>query len=256
MQKAKAMMPFLTALVVGAYSLLSLALGMDDAGFVVLFFAIPLFCLLVSILYGMNYSFDPFFAILATVLFLPFIFMLSSAPIWIFIIGYGITIFIGTAIGRIFCNHSIKIRHIEKIGQRFMQAVLGCCIVIVAVSAIMISQMKQITYKSIAYGLPVKEVRIDFASNTATRRYYDSNGEPSGITENPLNRRKEVQIKTVCAFSLLPIWPKRYYNPWVMDGDCYNIVRSYENSESTFCASNAYPPTYWFVYEAIDDAVQ
>jgi len=142
-----------------------------------------------------------------------------------------------------------------KASRFLLIAILGSYIAAVIVSAVMMTQMKQITYSSTAYGITIKELRIDFASNTATRVYNDFYGEQRELKENPISNSKKMQIKTVCTFSLFPIWQKYYHNPWVMDGDYYNIVRGYENSESVFYGSNAYPLTYWFVYEVIHNAI-
>jgi len=94
--------------------------------------------------------------------------------------------------------------------------------VAVIVSAVMMAQMKQITYNSTAYGVTIKELKIDFTSNMATRVYYDFYGEQKELKENPISNVKEIQIKAVCTISLFPIWLKYYHNPWVMDGDYYN----------------------------------
>ena len=258
MGKIKAMLPSLTMVAISYYVLLSLLLliGEMEVGSIILFLAIPLICLGFSIAYGINHSFSILYAILASVLFIPSMLIIGIMPMWIFVIGYGIVALIGNAIGMRFHKRNVRIKGMAKVGRYLLIIVLGSYIVAVIVSAVMMAQMKQITYNSTAYGVTIKEVKIDFAASTAMRNYYDFYGEHKEQKENPINGLKKIQIKAACTFSLFPIWQEYYHNPWVMDGDYYNIVRGYESGESVFYGSNAYPLTYWFVYGAIHNAIE
>jgi len=257
MEKSKAMLPSLTAIALSYYVLLSLLLLIGEMGIgsIILFVVFPLICLAFSIAYGINHSISILYVILVAVLATPSMLIIGMMPMWIFVIGYGVVALIGNAIGMKFNKRNVRIKSMSKTGRYMLIAILGSYIVAVIISAVMMAQMKQITYNSTEYGAAIKELRIDFGSNTATRIYYDFYGEPREIKENPISNSKKVQIKTVCTFSVFPIWQKYYNNPWVMDGDYYNIVRGYENSESVFYGSNAYPLTYWFVYEVIHNAI-
>ena len=131
---------------------------------------------------------------------------------------------------------------------------IGCYILAVIISIAMMSQMTQITYNATAYGTTLREDIVDFKTNIAQRNYYDFYGKPTDHKENLISPAKEFGIKCVCSFSLLPLWRKNYFNPFIMDGDQYNIARSYKESENVIYGSNAYPLTYWFVLQAIDNA--
>lgn len=131
---------------------------------------------------------------------------------------------------------------------------IGCYIFAVIISIVIMSQMTQITYNATAYGTTLREDIIDFKTNTARRNYYDFYGNQTGHKENLISPAKEFGIKCVCSISLFPLWRKNYFNPFIMDGDQYNIARSYEERESVIYGSNAYPLTYWFVLQAIDNA--
>ena len=257
MEKSKAMLPSLTAITLGYYFFLSILLliGGIGIGVIILLVAIPLICLFFSIAYGINHSFNILYAILAAVLFAPSMLIIGIMPMWIFVIGYGIVALIGNAIGMLFHKRNVRIKSMAKTGRYLLIAILGSYIVAVIVSAVLMAQMKQIIYNSTAYGVTIKELRIDFTSNMATRVYYDFYGEQRELKENPISKAREIQIKAVCTISLFPIWQKYYHNPWVMDGDYYNIVRGYENNESVFYGRNAYPLTYWFVYGVIHNTI-
>ena len=91
MEKAKAMLLPLTATTLGYYILLSLLLQIGEIGIgaIILLVAIPLICLLFSIAYGINHSFNILYAILSAVLFIPSMFIIGIMPMWIFVIMDG-----------------------------------------------------------------------------------------------------------------------------------------------------------------------
>jgi len=261
MGKAKAMLTPLTATALGYYISISLLLliGEPGIGAIILLVVNPFICLAFSIVYGINHSINILYAlnyaILAAALFIPSMLIVGIMPMWHFAIGYGMVALGGNAIGMKLHKRNVRIKSMAKAGRYLLIAILGSYIVAVLISAVMMTKMKQITYNSTAYGVTIKQLRIDFASNTATRIYNDFYGEQREHKENPISNSKKMQIKAVCTVSLLPIWQKYYHNPWVMDGDYYNIVRGYENSERVFYGSNAYPLTYWFVYKAIHNTI-
>ena len=87
---------------------------------------------------------------------------------WIFVIGYGIVALVGNAIGMLFHKRNVRIKSMAKAGRYLLIAILGSYFVAVIVSAVMMAQMKQITYNSTAYGVTIKELKINFTSNMAT----------------------------------------------------------------------------------------
>ncbi|WFA07808.1 hypothetical protein [Tissierella sp. Yu-01] len=144
-----------------------------------------------------------------------------------------------------------------KFKKYFRYAILmaiGCYILAVTISIAMMSKMTKITYNATAYGTTLIEDIVDFKTNTAQRNYYDFDGNPTDHKENLISPIKEFGIKSVCSFSLFPLWRKNYFNPFIMDGDQYNIARSYKENENVIYGSNAYPLTYWFVLWAIENA--
>ncbi|WMJ77528.1 MULTISPECIES: hypothetical protein [unclassified Sedimentibacter] len=150
----------------------------------------------------------------------------------------------------------MKTGKLKKYIRSAIFVVIGCYISAVIISSAMMSQMTQITYNATAYGTTLREDIVDFKTNTVQRNYYDYYGNPTGHKENLINPTKEFGIKCVCSFSLLPLWRKNYFNLLIMDGDQYNIVRSYKESENVIYGSNAYPLTYWFVLQAIDNTLK
>ncbi|MDR7856326.1 hypothetical protein [Tissierella sp.] len=144
-----------------------------------------------------------------------------------------------------------------KLKRYFRYAILmaiGCYILAVTISIAMMSQMTKITYNATAWGRTLTEYIVDFKTNTAQVNYYDFDGNPWDHKENIISPIKEFRIKSVCSFSLFPLWRKNYENPFIMDGDQYNIVRSYKERENVIDGSSAYPLTYWFVLWAIHNA--
>lgn len=257
MRKIKEMLPFLTVIMI-SYYLLPLLINEINTGFFILFVVIPLICFISSIIYGINYSLNVLFIVCTAVLFIPSMLIIGILPIWGFVIGYGIVALIGNAIGMIFFKRNVRIKNLEKYSRYLMITVVGSYIVAAIASVIMMNQMTQVIYNSTEYGSIWKQISIDFENNTAWQIIYEFNGdgEIKEHRENPLSDAAKMKIKAVCAFSLFPLWQKSFDNPWVMDGDQYNIVRNYKNGNSVIYGSNAYPLTYWLVYRVIYNSIE
>ena len=258
MGKTKIMLPFLIAVLLCVCFLSSLAQGYDS-GMAIYSWVIPLICFIISTLYGINNSFNIFYVIIASIL-IALILFVRVPLVWSFVIYYGITVLIGNIIGMIFYKRNIRIKYLEK-HRRIITittaiAIAGGYIIAVIISAIMMSQMTQITYNATAYGAVIREDTINFEANTAQRIYYDFDGELRGHEDSQIGAADIFKIKSVCSLSLFPLWQKIYYNPYIMDGDQYNIVRAYNNSESVVFGSNAYPLTYRLVMMVIENAVK
>lgn len=148
----------------------------------------------------------------------------------------------------------MKIKKFKKYIRYFIIVVFGNYILAVIISAVMMSQMTQITYKTTTFGITIEENILNFKANTAQRNYYDYNRELINHEENSIDKLNNFNIKLICSLSLFPLWRKNYDNPSIMDGDQYTIIRSYENGESIIYGSNAYPLTYAFVLSAINSA--
>lgn len=138
----------------------------------------------------------------------------------------------------------------------FTFGVIGAYILVVIISAVMMSKMTRITYNAIAYGTTIKTIVVDFAENTAQKTTSDFYGKQMTNQKNSIKALEEIHIKAMCSLALLPLWRKTYDNPWVVCGDHYNIIRSYGNNESPVYGSNAYPLTYWLIMRTINGAVE
>lgn len=260
--RVKNMLPFIVVIALSYYFLQPLR--NDDTTqiiillvtipLIILLVTIPLICFVVSIIYGMHNSLSVLYTVLVAVLFVPvyLIFPTMLQLILILAIGYGLVALIGNAIGMIFYRRNVRIKHLEKYSRFLMIAIMGSYIIAVLASAIMMIQMTQITYHDTAWGTTLREDRIDFRANTYELTYYDLHGEMRSHYENSISIVKKLNTKLICSLSLFPLWRKNYYNPGVMDGHHYNIVRAYGNSKSEVYGSNAYPLTYSFVMKAIE----
>ena len=141
----------------------------------------------------------------------------------------------------------------------FIFGIVGVYILAVGISAVMMSQTTQITYDAHGEGLKLRTIVIDFKENTAQNIYYnlyDVNlGLPLEIKEYPINTSTKLQIKTVCSFSLFPLWRKNYYNYRILDGDEYYITITYGNNERVIYGANSYPLTYrpvmWIIRKTV-----
>ena len=257
MKKIITMVPFLVAIAL-SYCFLPLTIRDYGTQTIALLVAIPVVCLFISIVFGINNSLNAlypvFVAILAVIIIIRY--PINWKEFAILALVYGIIALIGNAIGMIFFKRNVRIKNINKYGRYLIIAVIGIYIVATIASGVMMSQMTQITYNATAYGTTLRKDIIDFDANKSQRNYYHYDGELREQKENTLSTAEQLKIKVIFSFSLFPLWQKHYYNPSIMDGDYYNIIRSYKNDESTINGSNAYPLTYRFFMKAIKNAVE
>ena len=257
MKKIKTMVPFLVAIAL-SYCFLPLLIRDGGTQTIALLVAIPIVCFIISIVYGINNSlnvlYPVFVAILAVIVIIRF--PLNWREFAIFALVYGIIALIGNAIGMKFFKRNVRIKNINKYGRYLIIAVIGIYIIATIASGIMMSQMTQITYNATAYGTTLRKDIIDFNTNKSQRNYYHYDGELREQKEKTIGTEEQLKIKVICSLSLFPLWQKHYYNPSIMDGDYYNIIRSYKNDESTVYGSNSYPLTYRFVMRAIKNTME
>ena len=69
---------------------------------IVMFMAVPLICLAISIFYGMRNGFDFWYILIAAVMFTPSIVLFYNATAWIYIIIYAAIALVGNVIGLTF----------------------------------------------------------------------------------------------------------------------------------------------------------
>ena len=131
-------------------------------------------------------------------------------------------------------------------------------LIFVCISVILMSQMEMITYKYSSYGFVTREVIINFEDNSALETrfdFFDQLQQPEYI-EKSFSKAKEFEIKTVCAFSLFPLWLPIYNNQGIMSNDYINIIqnyKSYTNLKTSIAiqVGFAQPITFHFVQQSI-----
>ena len=251
------MLPFLMV-VVFCVCFLSSLIKDYSAAMLMISWVLPLICFFVSVIYGINNSFNPFYVIFVMVLVTPIIY-LRIPLLWDFAIVYGVATLLGNAVGMILHKKNVRIRVIERYGQRFVViAAISITIVYavaVIVSTVMVNQMTEITYRATAYGVTIREDVVSFEMNSSQRSYYGFDGEIKSTEESAIDIAEKRKIRLICSFSLFPLWQKSYYNPYVMDGDQYIIERTYGDNSSLIHGGNAYPLTYRLVMWAIENAM-
>jgi hypothetical protein len=105
MKKTKNMLPYLIIIILDYYLLPSLIKDTGTA-MMMLLVVIPLICFVCSIVYGIKNSFNPFYALIVAILFVPSIFIFYNSTAWIYVLGYGIIALVGNIIGMIFCKQT------------------------------------------------------------------------------------------------------------------------------------------------------
>ena len=226
-----------------------------DSGVTLFSLVLPLVCFTISTLYGINNSFSVLYVFLATVLIALVIF-LRVPLVWDFFVFYGLSVLIGNIVGMIFYKRNVRVKPLEK-HRRIISivtavSIAGGYIIAFAISAVMMSQMTQITYKLIAYGEAVREDVVDFGVNTVQRNHKYSLDKNA---TSEISTAEIFKIKSICSLSLFPLWQKHYYNPFIMDGDQYTIIRAYRDSESVVSGYNAYPLAYRLVMMVIENVI-
>ena len=101
------MLLFLAVIALSYYLLLSLIKNSVTA-IIILFVVIPLFCLVLSIIYGLNNPLSISYIVLVAILFIPSVFVIFYLPVWILASGYGIVALIGNAVGRMLFKRNVK----------------------------------------------------------------------------------------------------------------------------------------------------
>ena len=240
MRKIKTMLPFLTGIVLNYYLLTSIM----GTGPIILLAVVPSICFICSIVYGINNSFSILYAVFVAVLFTPSVIVIHIFVPFALVLafGYGMVALLGNAVGTKYFKHKLGIKKSRNCKQYLLFAVVGSYIVAVIVSAIMMSQMTQITYSASAFGRTIREDVIDFKANTALRKYWDFNGKLERQEEYSIDTTKKISSNLKCVFSLFPLWGD-YHNSYILDGGQYSITRSYGKCESIVSGSNAYPLT-------------
>lgn len=101
MKKLKGMLPYIIVLLIDFYLL---PLPMRDTGtaMLLLLVAIPLICLICSVIYGIKQGFYWLYPTMAAVLFTPTIWMYYNTSAWVYIVAYAVIAVIGNLIGMLF----------------------------------------------------------------------------------------------------------------------------------------------------------
>ena len=250
------MLPFLLAIILSVCILTAVRLETQVAVMLIFNLVLPLICLVVSVAYGINNSFNVLYVVFVTILI--FLILLIRIPlVWEYAIFYGAAALVGNVIGMILNKRNIRIKGLEKYGRYFTVtvaiSVAGSYIITVVISAIMMSQMTQIVYTSYDLGLPGRSDIIIFSESTAIRIYRH---DPDMSVEKEMNRTEIFGLRFVCSIALFPLWQDSYNNPRTVCGDMYFIVRTYRDSESEIFGSNSYPLTYWLFKLAIEGTLK
>lgn len=98
MDKIKKMLPYLMIMVLDFY-LLPFLIGDTGSAMVMLLAVVPLICLICAAIYGVKYGFNLLFCGLVTMLYVPTIYIFYNASAWVYVIGYGVVVIIGNALG-------------------------------------------------------------------------------------------------------------------------------------------------------------
>lgn len=222
-----------------------------------LIWAIPIICFSIAIAYGMCYSFNVLYAFLVMILVVPLTMLRFPLSFSLFYaVGCGIVSLIGNGIGMLLYKRNVRVKHPARLSRCLIIVVIGSYIVTMVGSAIMMGRMTQITYNATAFGATIREDIIDFDANITKRSCFDFVGNLTVNQETTMSKPEEMVIKVVCSVSLFPLWHESYENPYIMDGDQYNIVRHCDNGSSVVYGSNAYPLTYRLVMMAIERAIE
>lgn len=100
-KKLLALIPYAIALVLNFY-VLPLLIKDTGMGMLMMLMVIPLITFICAVIYGVRQGFDFLLPIVATVLFVPTIFIFYNASAWVYIIAYAVIALAGNGIGRIF----------------------------------------------------------------------------------------------------------------------------------------------------------
>ena len=98
MKKLLKTVPYL-AVITAAFYLLPLLMRGTGSAILILLAALPLTCLAVSAVYGALNSFNPFYAPIVALLFIPAVFIYYNSSAWIYCPAYGAIALTGNLIG-------------------------------------------------------------------------------------------------------------------------------------------------------------
>ena len=103
--KVKGLIPYVIFLLLDYYAL---PLLIQDTGtaMLVLLVAVPMLCLICSVVCGVKQGFSILYVALAGLLFIPSIFVFYNESAWVYVLFYAIIALVGNAVGRIFHNRT------------------------------------------------------------------------------------------------------------------------------------------------------
>lgn len=101
MEKIKRLLPYLVIILLDFY-LLPWMIKDTGIAMLLLLGVIPFICFVCSFAYGMNNSFDLFYALIVAILFVPSIFIFYNSSAWVYAVGYGIVALAGNLVGKMF----------------------------------------------------------------------------------------------------------------------------------------------------------
>ncbi len=107
MQKVKKMIPYLGVLLIDFY-LLPLCMYDTGTAMILLLAALPLICLVCSIIYGIKQGFCWIYPIAVAAVFTPTIWIYYNPSAWVYIVAYAGIALIGNLIGMIFFKQKEK----------------------------------------------------------------------------------------------------------------------------------------------------
>jgi len=256
-EKQKNMLPFLilTALY---FCFLPLLSKDSNSSVIVYTWILPITCLITSIIYGINNSFNAFYVISVTII-AALLLLIRIPRSWELAFFYGIATLIGNLIGMILYKRGVRIKNLGKYGRYFsiitVALVVTSYIVAIIISTSIMNQMTQITYKAIGYGVTLREDIIDFKENIAQINFYDYSGGLRESKNISIEAKDLARIKRISSLSLFPLWQSSYYDQGIASGDQYVFIMESEENERNVFGSNAYPLTYQLVVRSIKSAI-
>lgn len=126
------------------------------------------------------------------------------------------------------------------------------CLIFCTVS---VFQMRTLNYSSMGFGAVLAEYNFDFVNSLVEVNYYDYDGTITTHKEDSLSKEQQMELRLACAFSFMPVWRQKYYNPAVCDGDQWELIVSYDEKEKRTYGSNSYPLLYRVAYDMIRSIV-
>lgn len=145
----------------------------------------------------------------------------------------------------------MKKKYIKRIAGMILSGIVLLYLAGLLYSTVLVFRMQELNYTAWGWGVVLVEYNLDFANHYAERNYYDFDGALSSHVEGAFSEGEQTEIRLVCAISLIPLWKSEYVDPYVSDGDQWEItIDDGEKGKSTY-GYNAYPFTYRLVYGSI-----